>query len=332
MLQSKGKTFTKEAENFSRLAEEGEEVLASVQIGISTWLLTNQRMVSLSLTGEKIKVARPLSSIESARLAQDKLGLDQLFITEAGRGESKLGSMPTVGPEFLELLLSTLKDGPAPAPQPQVASPQELAPPANGGVVDRKEQKRQESAQKKADRAEVREKKREAEKQRKAADQEKYGREIMSEMLGLKTVKFFEKGFVHVGWSDTYEKLLGIEGSADNLQKKSAAGRAAGFVFTGGLNMLGSNKRGDLLITITTDKKVHTLHLDAPYAHDVKSYQRIVAVGKSLLSASEKSESATSAPAKQSLTEEIEKLVSLRDSGVLSDQEFQQAKDRILNS
>ena len=96
--------------------------------------------------------------------------------------------------------------------------------------------------------------------------------------------------------------------------------------------MLGSNKRGDLLITITTDQNVHTLHIDAPYEHDLKSHHRIVAVGKSLLATRQEVKESPTTDTQRSLPEEIEKLVALRDAGVLSEEEFTRAKERLLNS
>jgi hypothetical protein len=73
MLQSKGKQFTKDADAFKIHALEGESVLASVQIGIGTFLLTNYRLVSLALMGG-IKASFPLSETEAFRSEPSKLG------------------------------------------------------------------------------------------------------------------------------------------------------------------------------------------------------------------------------------------------------------------
>lgn len=96
--------------------------------------------------------------------------------------------------------------------------------------------------------------------------------------------------------------------------------------------MLGSNKRGDLLITITTRKNVLTLHVDAPYEHDLKSHHRNLAVGRSLLASEAKDADVASAGPSISISEEIEKLVALKDAGVLSEEEFSKAKERLLSS
>ena len=108
MLQSKGKVFAREAEDFRKHANENEQVLASVQVGVSTWLLPTQRLVCLKMMGG-IAAATPLTSIESVRMQPDKLGFDQFYITEVGSSEVKLGSVTEVGNEFLELFQSTLE-------------------------------------------------------------------------------------------------------------------------------------------------------------------------------------------------------------------------------
>lgn len=330
MLQSKGKAFTRAAEDFRKDANDEEIVLASVQIGMSNWLLTNQRLVKLSFMGS-VKAATLLGSIQSVRMKPDRLE-NHFYITESGGSEIKLGSVSDVAKEFLALFEATLHGVPRTPEEGslQVEMPESKS--AAAPALGPKEQKRLEAEQKKADRLEAKKKKQEAERERKAQEEADFGREVLSEMVGLKTVKFYEKGFTKVGMLGDFEKLIGIEGSADNLQKKSAAGRAAGFVFTGGLNMLGSNKRGDLLITITTDKNVHTLHIDAPYEHDLKSHHRIVSVGKSLLGASKDQDPQAPAASESSMSDEIAKLNALKEAGVLTDEEFTNAKCRLLGA
>lgn len=310
MLQSKGKRFLKDAQNFERHAEPGEVVLASVQIGLYPWFLTNKRLISMNAAATKVKAASNLESITKVRTETDRLGQKVLFVTEYGGSEAKIGAVLDVGDEFLELLKANL--------------PNLISQDFDSGPSP--------SALKKSDKAEARERKREEKRELQATNEANYGKEVLFETLGLKFVRLFAKGYVRVGVSNTYEKLLGVEGSADNLQKKSAAGRAAGFVFTGGLNMLGSNKRGDLFLTITTDRKVHTIHVESPYAHDIKSFQRIVSVGKSLLAGSQESSPLQAESTKVSVSEELERLVALRESGVLSEEEFQKAKGQVLGS
>jgi 23S rRNA pseudoU1915 N3-methylase RlmH len=200
-------------------------------------------------------------------------------------------------------------------------------------LAARKAEKKAVSEEKKRVRAEERQLKKEAAEQKKAADLESYGREVTTEVFGGNVVKFYEKGYVKISFGNDFEKLLGVEGSADSLQKKSAAGRAVGAVFTMGANvMLGSNKRGDLLVTITTDRKVHTLHHTAPYEHDLKAYHRIVSVGKSLVEQNLRELAGPTGRVESSLGDELEKLVLLKNSGALSEEEFAKAKSRLLGS
>jgi hypothetical protein len=212
------------------------------------------------------------------------------------------------------------------------------------GLDARKAAKAQELAARKADRkalsdekkslrAEARQQKRDAAEQKKVDDLENYGRLVTTETLGGKFIQYYDKGYVQVGFSSVFEKLLGVEGSADSLQKKSAAGRAVGAVLTMGANLVvGSNKRGDLLVTITTDKKVHTIHHTAPYEQDLRAYHRIVSVGKSLVEQNSNVSEAAKQQEPASLGDELQKLVSLKDSGALSEEEFARAKERLLGS
>lgn len=328
LLQSKGKAFLQAAEDFRKHAGPQEEVLASVSIGLSTWLLTNERLIKLSITGG-VKTAMHLANIEKARLERDKLGLDQLYVTEHGGSESKLGSLLDVAKEFLELLETARETAPQIAPSaPQGSSKNDST---TQQKADIKEEKKRKTEQKKQERREARDKKREATEARKAELEAQFGRKVLDTVLGGKLVEYYEKGFVRIGFSSTFEKVLGVEGSADSLQKKSGAGRAVGAVLTMGANVaLSSNKRGDLLVTITTDKKVHTLHHTAPSAYDLKAYQEIVAVGKSLIEQNSRQEVPQSqTPA--SIGDELQKLVALRDSGSISDEEFARAKERLLD-
>lgn len=332
VLQNKGKTFSDLASAFRDIAAEGEEVLASVQIGFTFWLLTNKQLTCLNMAQTKIKTSYLLSDIQSVRLVEDKIGQQQFWITADGEPEKKLGTIAEIGPEFVELFSSTL----GVTEPPSAPSPEPISAPVNTPVTESntapEKDKKTLSAEKKEQRAKDKQLKKDDRERKAGADLEQYGREILSEMVGLKTVKFYEKGFTKVGMLGDFEKLIGIEGSADNLQKKSAAGRAAGFVFTGGLNMLGSNKRGDLLITITTDKNVHTLHVDAPYEHDLKSHHRIVSVGKSLLGTSRDQGGQAPAASEGSMSDEIGKLNALKEAGVLTDEEFTNAKRRLLGT
>jgi hypothetical protein len=190
-------------------------------------------------------------------------------------------------------------------------------------------EKEAKAAAKRADKAA----KREAAAAKQAADKaqelETYGREVLSEMFSTHQVKIYDKGFVKVGFFSQFEKLVSIQASMDSLQKKTGPGRAVSFVFTGGLSSLGPNKRGDLLLTIVTDKTVHSLSTDVPYEHDMKSLKKIEQAGLAVLKALD--HEGPVAAAAEGLGEALEKLVTLHKSGSLTDEEFSQAKAKLLN-
>lgn len=107
LLQSKGKQFTKAAENFKLHLIENEAVLASVQMGLGTFLLTQFRLVALNLSGG-IKASYLLSEIDSFRTEKASVGTT-FFITPQGQGELKVGSLlPDVEAEFPKLFQETL--------------------------------------------------------------------------------------------------------------------------------------------------------------------------------------------------------------------------------
>ena len=93
------------------------------------------------------------------------------------------------------------------------------------------------------------------------------GQAVVSASFGGKNVTIYERGFVKVAGllslSAPPEKLLTIEATSD-VGKKSGPGRAAGAMMTGGLNLLTSNKRGDVYLLISTDKNTYVLHETPP--------------------------------------------------------------------
>lgn len=104
ILQSKGKHFLKLAEEFKLHLVDDESVFASVQIGMTNYLLTQFRLVALNLSGAAPKASYPLTELESFRTDKGKLGA-VLFITPKGKEEIKLGSLlPEIEEKFLELL------------------------------------------------------------------------------------------------------------------------------------------------------------------------------------------------------------------------------------
>lgn len=102
MLQSKGKQFAKVALDFKAQALTDEVVLASVQIGLGNYLLTNFRFVLMAVMGG-IKSSYPIVEIESFRSEPAKLGR-VFFIVLHGNSEQKIGLLfDEIADEFFGL-------------------------------------------------------------------------------------------------------------------------------------------------------------------------------------------------------------------------------------
>jgi len=396
MLQNKGKYYSDMASAFRELAAEDEEVLASVLIGFTYWLLTTKRLACLNMAQTKIKTSYFFGEIQRYRFVVDKLAQEQFWITANGEPEKKLGTIGEIGPQFIELFNSTL----GVAESPKTPSPERIEASVDTAVTEsnttpqkdekalsaeKKDQRAKDKQSKKEDRErekaaekEDREREKAAEKEdrerEKAAEKEaktaatnaliakqraktreqariqkekaaeelrRCGRQIYQGFIGLQQVTFYENGYVKVsliglkGVSD-FEKLLAIDGDIDNVVKKTGLGRGAGAVLTLGLNTLTPNKRGDIYLTIVTDKTVHTLHTDFAASTNIKEVKRMEQVGKGLIA---KSKVAPAVPQESGLPSQatglvadLEALKRMVDSGVLSQQEFDAAKRKLLES
>jgi len=112
---------------------------------------------------------------------------------------------------------------------------------------------------------------------------ETYGPKVEDAVFGGRRVRIYGKGFVRVnapfrGKNANYQRLVAIEASSD-VSKKTGLGRAVGAVATQGVNLLGSNKRGDVYLTITTDYETYVLHEDPPTAMNLRTVKRLEAAG-----------------------------------------------------
>jgi ribosomal protein L7/L12 len=177
-------------------------------------------------------------------------------------------------------------------------------------------------------------------------DLEKHGRLISDEVFFGRRIRLYSKGFVRVGSAKSapYEKLLGISGSAD-VSKKTALGRGIVAGMTMGTNLLVSpNKRGDVYLTIVTDRKTHALHQSPPGVKDIQAMHQIVTAGEAILKGQilstyvqpvqsgsfAVSESKESGRSVEDLLARLQQLGDLHASGVVSDDEFSQLKEKIM--
>jgi len=169
-------------------------------------------------------------------------------------------------------------------------------------------------------------------------------RVICQETIGTRSVSIYNNGYVKVSrfGGEQIEKLISIEYSA-NVQKKSAAGRGAAAVLTLGLNLIGSKQRGDVYLTIVTDRQTYTLHVDPPRASVISAAQELAVAGQSVLAqlAAERAaqlqagaasaSASTPSPTKpKSVTDRLKELSKLHEQGMVSDDEFKEFRQNLL--
>lgn len=173
-----------------------------------------------------------------------------------------------------------------------------------------------------------------------------YGGKVLDETFLMKRIRLYEKGFVRVTVAPLgggeFEKLRKVSGEA-NVQSKTGVGRFVAGVLTAGNNILVTgNKRGGIYLTIVTDKKTHSLHADASIVGPdsvIKAMHKIVTTAESLIQI-ESGQSVGPSPVAagpegaapaSSLADEIQKLNSLLTQGLINDEEFAQAKAKLLS-
>jgi len=165
-----------------------------------------------------------------------------------------------------------------------------------------------------------------------------YGTVVANESFGLYKIRIFSDGYIQISkglgmFKGSIEKLLEIEGESQ-LTKKSGLGRGLAGIVTLGKNQLAPNQRGNLILTITTDKVVHVLIEDLPQKQWIVSMNKLVAVGKSVIkkgTSSEATVTSKGSPNSQSLAQQIRELSELKDAGVISQKEFESAKQKLLS-
>lgn len=172
---------------------------------------------------------------------------------------------------------------------------------------------------------------------------------MVNAVFHSRRVKIYSDGAVQVGFGPR-AKLLGIDGSAD-IHSKTGVGRAAagiGMVAVGALplGMLLPSTRGDLMLSIVTDKKTHVIHTRNTYSHELKALRKITATGNAVISGiralenrtqgfiqtNEAIDSNSSSNAPDSIATQVSDLAELHKAGVLTDEEFTSAKALLLGN
>lgn len=153
----------------------------------------------------------------------------------------------------------------------------------------------------------------------------KFGNLVCEEAFGGKRVRIFEFGFIQIvglfgGDNAPFEKLLAVSSSY-------------------------GHQGDDAYLVISTEIETHTLVGDVgrrgiirDYDKEIRSMHKLTATAKAVLehpgprelSRSGLAEVSTDAKTSTSIADEIAKLVKLRDSGALTDEEFQTLKKKLL--
>lgn len=164
------------------------------------------------------------------------------------------------------------------------------------------------------------------------------GESVLSLLFGSHNVELFKNGFVKV--SSVYglrnrgiERIIDIQGESQ-LTKKTGLGRALAATVTLGANMASPSQRGNLIVTITTETDIHVLIHNVPFDHDIENMNKIVSTGKAVIranSASSGIQTNANPILKGNIVEEVKELVLLRDSGVISDEEFVLLKRKLIS-
>lgn len=124
------------------------------------------------------------------------------------------------------------------------------------------------------------------------------------------------------------ERLIGFDHDADSMRRKSATGRGAAMVATGGLSLLASNNRGVMYVTVTGEtsgvKTYTTQNPDSGLLTEVRSLK--AAADVVLAQGNE-----TGAAPLDGVAAQLQQLADLHAAGALTDEEFATAKARLLD-
>jgi hypothetical protein len=185
--------------------------------------------------------------------------------------------------------------------------------------------------------------KKELKEERNQQEEEQYGKVITTATLSnFRSVSLHSKGYVS-GVGPRPEKLIAISGEA-NVVKKSALGRGLGAVVSLPLsgftvsNLDSHNLRGDVYITIVTNVKTHSIHVDLAKqiagTNPVGEMQKLVTAGEALIKqlGATVSNPTINTKVTDDLASQLSKLNHLYQSGALSEGEFSAAKSKLLDN
>lgn len=314
---------------------------------IDAVVVTNARIMGLQ-TLQGLKYRAPFSEVVAARYNQKK-GTVEVTTTDGQVMTFKVHSddVPTIQ-HHLEQGRHT------PAPNDVTAALTALGEAASSVLgttgasheeykAAKKTHEEESKSAKKARKEELEEQRAQEKAVEQAATAAKVGKLVASGNFGTKTVKIYQNGFIQIGLFASkapYERLHSIEASAD-VGKKTGIGRVVVAVPTQGLNLLTSNKRGDVYLTIVTNRKTHVLHDEPPTTSKVKASKKLEAAGNAVIrsvatapdaAANAESGPASSGRAERSVPDRLRELKAMQAEGLISMDEFQQQRAKLLDS
>jgi hypothetical protein len=163
----------------------------------------------------------------------------------------------------------------------------------------------------------------------KKAHEEKYGKPIASGAFGWTLVELYKTGHIRIGGGAMLE-LRAIE-FTDLSRRKNQIGRVVGFLGTGGLNMATSTRKGEAFLAIATSSVTRTLKTSEVRPSDIETANMLVAASKTVIG-QPSPESRNPEVSGGHLAGELERLSKLRGTGALTEQEFADAKRKILGN
>jgi len=168
-------------------------------------------------------------------------------------------------------------------------------------------------------------------------DTQTYGFVAAQGLFGTKHVTIYSKGFVSVAsgmglFNGQIEELLDIFGETD-VNKKTGLGRGVAAAITMGASLaLSPNQRGNLYLTIATNRQTHSLFWEIPNESSIKTLNQLVSAGKAAISVrNSKAEGAKFITQQASSLEvQLQQLADLHSKGLLDDAEFKASKAKLL--
>lgn len=176
-----------------------------------------------------------------------------------------------------------------------------------------------------------------AEKAEEATIKAALGKCALDTRFNLKRIRIYQGGYVQIG-NQSPERLLGISGQAD-ISSKTGLGRTAGSIgfmaitLLPPINLLGPSVRGDLMLTIVTDKETHVIHTRTPMSEDLKALRALDATGNSILGVLNSAAETTTysrSSVSSDVSDQLIKLGELKANGIVTDEEFAAAKAKLL--